>query len=118
MIHSLTNLKKAKVIPILKSGGKSDLNNYRPISMLPAFSKLVEKTISSRLINYVEKKNNISKDQQRSRANHSAESAILEFVNNVYSVFKQKLYVAGIFIDLSKGFDPLDHKILLHKSQM
>lgn len=108
-------LKKAKVVPLLKSGDRGDINNYRPISILPAFSKIFEKIISVRLINYVESNNLIIAQQHGFRAQRSTESAILDFVNDVYLCLEQKSYVVGVFIDLSKAFDTLDHKILLHK---
>ena len=78
-------LKKAKVIPIFKSGDRSDINNYRPISILPAVSKIFEKIISVRLIDYLEKNSLLTKHQHGFRARHSTESAILQFVNNVYA---------------------------------
>lgn len=108
-------LKLAKVIPLFKSGDRSDINNYRPISVLPAFSKIFEKIISVRLINYLEANNFLTEYQHGFRAQHSTESAILEFVNNVYASLEEKMYVVGVFLDLSKAFDTLDHKILLHK---
>ena len=108
-------LKKAKVIPVFKSGDRCDINNYRPISILPAFSKIFEKIISFRLINYLEKNNLLTEHQHGFRAQHSTETAIIHFVNNVYKCLEEKLYVGGVFIDLSKAFDTLNHQILLHK---
>ena len=110
-------LKKAKVIPMYKSGNRGDINNYRPISVLPAFSKIIEKVIATRLINYLENNKLLSEQQHGFRANRSTESAVLQFVSNVYKLLEQKLNVAGVFIDLSKAFDTLDHKILLNKMQ-
>ena len=108
-------LKIAKVIPLFKSGDRNCIDNYRPISILPAFSKVFEKIISSRLINYLEKNNLLTEHQHGFRGQRSTESAVLQFVNNVYRNLEDKLHVAGVFIDLSKAFDTLDHKILLHK---
>ena len=109
------NLKHAKVIPLHKSGSKNDVNNYRPISLLPAFSKLFEKAISTRLINYLELNKLLVGSQHGYRSYHSTETAILQFINNVYQSLENKLYVAGIFLDLSKAFDSLDHHILMDK---
>ena len=98
-------LKFAKVLPLFKSGDRGDINNYRPISILPAFNKIFEKIISFRLVTYLEQNNLLAVQQHGFRAQHSTESALLEFVNNVYTCLEEKLYVTGIFLDLSKAFD-------------
>ena len=108
-------LKKAKVIPIHKSGSKTDINNYRPISILPAFSKIYEKVIVSRLIHYLENNNLLSEHQHGFRSNHSTETAVVQFTNTVYNYLENKNHVVGVFIDLSKAFDSLHHVILLDK---
>lgn len=111
------HLKKAKVIPIFKSGNRCDINNYRPISVLPAFSKIFEKVIVARLVKYLEENQILSQYQHGFRANHSTETAILQFVNNIYKSLEDKLYVVGVFIDLSKAFDSINHNILIDKMQ-
>ena len=78
------HLKIAKVIPLHKSGDKTCINKYRPISILSAFNKVFEKIISTRLINYLEKNNLLTKYQHGFQANHSTETALLHFVNNIY----------------------------------
>lgn len=108
-------LKIARVIPIYKSGDRREINNYRPISILPAFNKIFEKIISLRLINYLECNNLLTEYQHGFRAHRSTESAILQFINYVYLALEEKKHVAGVFIDLSKAFDTLDHNILVHK---
>ena len=108
-------LKQAKVLPVFKSGDKMNINNYRPISILPAFSKVYEKVICSRLLSYLEDNNLLVKQQHGFRKQHSTESAILQFVSNVYKCLEEKHFVVGIFIDLSKAFDTIDHNILLYK---
>lgn len=110
-------LKKAKVVPLFKSGDRNVINNYRPISILPAFNKVFEKTISSRLINYLETNNLLSNQQHGFRTNRSTETAVLHFVNKIYSCLEGKCFVAGVFLDLSKAFDSLDHKILFKKME-
>lgn len=108
-------LRQAKVIPVLKSGDKKLINNYRPISILPAFSKVYEKIICSRLMSYLDGNNILTKHQHGFRSQWSTETVILQFLSHVYKSLEEKLFVIGIFIDLSKAFDIIDHEILLYK---
>lgn len=100
---------------MFKSGDRSDINNYRPVSILPALNKVFEKIISFRSINYLETNNLLADQQHGFRAQRSTESSILCFVNTVYSCLEEKLYAVGVFLDLPKAFDSLDHDTLLHK---
>lgn len=109
------HLKKAKIIPIFKSGDRNNINNYRPISILSAFSKIYEKVITTRLVRYLENNNLLTTFQHGFRSNRSTETAVLHFINNVYKFLEEKSYVVGIFIDLSKAFDMLNHNILFDK---
>lgn len=108
-------LKIAKVIPIFKSGDLEDENNYRPISILPSISKVFEKAIVHRLKGFLEDFNLLSDNQFGFRNNKSTEKAIMQFTSKVYSNLERKRYVAGIFLDLSKAFDTLNHAILVDK---
>jgi hypothetical protein len=71
-------LKIAKVVPIFKSGCKNDLNNYRPISLLNVFSKIIEKIVGSRLSSYLERNNLISDSQYGFRKSHSTRAGHVE----------------------------------------
>lgn len=110
-----SKLKTAKVIPIYKKGSRSDINNYRPISILSAFSKIFEKIISIRLKNYLEKNYILTDCQHGFRASRSTESAITQFTNSVYKCLEGNYYAVGVFIDLSKAFDTINHDILYDK---
>ena len=105
----------AKVTPVFKSGLNSNLNNYRPISVLPVFSKVLEKCIYNRLLNFLEKCNIINENQFGFRTGHSTSSALVEFLFKTLNALENKEIMIGLFLDLSKAFDSLDHSILLQK---
>ena len=110
-----SNLKVAKVIPIFKKGDSKSMNNYRPISILSTLNKIYERILYNRLINYIEKFNLFYKYQFGFRTNHSTEHALIEIVDQIRLSIDQKQLTCGIFIDLSKAFDTVNHKILLNK---
>ena len=112
-----SSLKLAIVTPIYK-GRNSDTNefgNYRPISLLPTISKIIEKVVHKQLYEYMHKNNLFNNSQYGFRKKHSTEYATMEFVDKVAKTIDEKLTPFAIFIDLSKAFDTLDHKILLRK---
>jgi len=109
------DLKKSDVIPVYKSGGRSDINNYRPISVVSQFAKIFEKTIASRLKNHLDFYNILSENQFGFRANRSTEDAIYTLTNSIYSTLNNNNKCLAIFLDLSKAFDSVSHTILLNK---
>ena len=108
-------LKKAVVIPIFKSGSKSLVNNYRPISLLPAISKILEKIINNRLINYLEKKSLLSNMQFGFRPKLSAPDAVFHLTEYVTQELGKGKKTIGIFCDLTKAFDTVSIPNLLCK---
>jgi len=108
-------LKIAKVIPIHKSGDSSLFSNYRPISLLTNFTKIFEKVIFVRLKNFLAKINIPSNNQFGFQSKKSTSMAILEMVDKISSAIDSKNCAMGIFIDLAKAFDTVDHNILLEK---
>ena len=108
-------LKIAKVIPIHKKGDHSTLGNYRPISLLNIFSKIFESVISRRLNAFFSKYNLLYDYQFGFRPKHSTNLALLDSVDDILKSLDKNLYVAGIFFDLAKAFDSIDHSILLNK---
>jgi retron-type reverse transcriptase len=108
-------LKIAKIIPIHKKGNTRNINNYRPIALSSVFSKLLEKMVYNRIITFMEKNRIITEAQHGFRSKRSTETALLVFINNVQSAIDNKMNPVGIFLDLSKAYDVLDHKILLDK---
>ena len=110
-----TKLKLAKVIPIYKSDDPSDPSNYRPISLLSVFNRIFEKMMYYRLKSFLEKKNIFNDSQYGFREKCSTEHAILDIINQIENNMDNKMYSCGIFIDLKKAFDTVDHLILLQK---
>ena len=100
-----TQLKMAKVVPIHKSGDASIFNNYRPISVLPIFSKILERIIYNRLHNFLEHCHLIDNSQFGFRSGYSSYMAVLEAYNNIVSELDKGKHTLGIFLDLSKAFD-------------
>jgi len=110
-------LKIAKVIPVFKKGDRSQPTNYRPISLLSIFDKLLEKLMFSRLISYLEGNNILYNYQFGFRKNHSTSLALIDVVDNIYENLDASLTVVGIYLDLTKAFDTVNHDILLYKLQ-
>ena len=108
-------LKIARVIPLFKSGDKSIFTNYRPVSVLPAFSKILEKVIYNRLLDYLNKHEILSDNQFGFRKHHSTEYALTLLYDKISSAIDNNELTVGIFIDLSKAFDTVNHQILLDK---
>ena len=108
-------LKVARITPIFKSGDKENVSNYRPISVLTCFSKILERIMYNRLYSFLVDNNILYDKQFGFQSEHSTEHAILQFTNQILQSFSQDKFTIGVFIDLSKAFDTVDHHILLKK---
>ena len=108
-------MKIAKVIPIYKKGEKVDVSNHRPISLLTSISKIFERIIYIRTVNFFKKSDIFSNFQFEFRENHSTTHALLSFVEKVTDALDTFSHTIGIFLDFSKAFDTINHKILLAK---
>ncbi|XP_065664405.1 uncharacterized protein LOC136086066 [Hydra vulgaris] len=108
-------IKIARVVLIFKSGDPSDVTNYRPISVLTCISKVLERIMYNRLYSFLIQNNILYNKQFGFKSGHSTDHAILHLVHDIFKGFNEKKYTLGVFIDLSKAFDTVDHLILLSK---
>ena len=108
-------LKHAKVTPIYKADDETDPGNYRPISLLSVFYRIFEKLMYKRLKSFIDMNDIFFNSQYGFRENHSTQHAILDILSKIQNNMDKGLYSCGIFIDLKKAFDTVDHTILLYK---
>ena len=111
-------LKLGKITPIYKKDNEELLENYRPVSTLPIFGKIFEKIIYKRLYSFLVSQGILHDSQFGFRKSHSTSHALNYSVYQIQQALKQGLHVLGIFIDLSKAFDTIDHKVLLKKLEI
>ena len=109
------DLKKAKVTPIFKKGEKQDINNYRPVSVLPVITGIFERHISTCLINFLDKHKLIYDNQSGFRRNHSCQTSLTKMVDNWFTAMNNNEIVGAVLLDLSKAFDLVNHQILKQK---
>lgn len=108
-------LKITKIIPIYKSGSKRQMNNYRPIALISTFSKIIEKVIKTRLLTFIEQHVGFDSYQYGFVCNSNAQSAVTDLLDCICNSLDKKKYAVAVFIDLSKAFDVVNHKLLLKK---
>lgn len=108
-------LKIAKIIPIHKKGAHDVAANYRPVSLLPAFSKVVERAIYVRLLDFFIKNDIFYGGQHGFVPGRSTTTALFQSVNYIIEQIDRKQIVAGVYFDLSKAFDLVNHELLLDK---
>lgn len=108
-------MKIAKVIPLYKTGDKHHFTNYRPVSLLPQFSKILEKLFSDKLDKFMDKHRLLTDSQYGFRTNRSTSLALTELIEEITNSIDQKKYAVGVFVDLKKAFDTINHDILINK---
>ena len=110
--------KNAKVVPIHKKGAKNDKSNYRPISVLPIISLILERHVSIHLKEHFEMNGLFYSRQSGFRTNHSCQTALVKLLDEWVAAIDNNEIVGTLFLDLSKAFDLVDHAILLKKLKL
>ena len=115
--HGLIPLewKSEKIVPIHKSGSKSDFDNYRPISILPSISKVIEKIVHRQLMRFLNDNRLLSDNQFGFRPGMSTELAAIKFSDDIRRTVDQGQMGGAVFIDQTKAFDTISHGRLLSK---
>ena len=110
-----SKLKCARVTPIFKSGDATEMDNYRPISVLPTLSKLFEKFVYSQIYEYLLKYNLIHQNQSGFRSKYSCQTALTKLVDDLLREMDRGNYTGILFLDFKKAFDIVNHMILISK---
>ena len=108
-------MKVAKVIPLHKTGETNVLDNYRPISLLPVISKVLEKMVYKYTVSHLNENNVLYSRQYELRRKHSTVDAVMNFTAEVLTSFSDNRMVLSVFIDLRKAFDSVSHSTLFRK---
>lgn len=108
-------LKLAVVTPVYKKSDPSDLKNFRPISVLPSFSKVFEKVICNRITEFLTTLHLFSENQHGYLKGRSTQTAVYQFTEMIYKSFEERNLPLGVFLDLSKAYDILNHNVICQK---
>jgi len=108
-------LKSSRTVPIFKSGRNDLCDNYRPIALLSTLSKILEKMVSVKLVNHLDRNNILYDHQYGFQRNKSTEHSIIHALNHISKAMNENKYSIGVFFDLKKAFDVCSHDILLMK---
>lgn len=108
-------LKQSIIKPIPKIQNTNDVTQFRPISLLSTFSKIIESVMCKKLNSFCEKYNIFNNSQHGFRKDRSTASALFELTHEILKIINDQNYAIGIMLDMSKAYDRVSHKILLHK---
>ena len=110
-----SELKIAKVFPIFKAGDEQLITNYRPISVLNFFSKIFEKVVANYIVDFLESNNILYEHQYGFRKGHFTNHAVITLIERVAKTLDTGKIVVGVYLDIRKAFDAINHPILLRK---
>ena len=110
--------KESKVIPLHKKNEKIYPKNYRPVSLLPVISKVLERAIFEQFTSYLETNDLLHPSHHGFRANHSTVTALIEMYDQWIEAFENDEVTAVVMLDLSAAFDVVDHEILIQKLKL
>ena len=110
--------KLAKVVPLLKKGDPLIAKNYRPVALLPIFSKILEKAVFQQLVEYLDQNNLLSPDHHGSRQGHNTATALTQMYDQWLDQVDDGMILGVMMIPLSAAFDMVDHEILLKKLRL
>jgi hypothetical protein len=102
------------VVPVFKSEDPTEFSNYRPISLLPVLLQVFERVLQGRLLEFLDRQEEVIPGQYGFRSGHSTTMAVVDMVERVREAWREKNVALGVFID-KKAFDTVDHRILLSK---
>ena len=109
--------KIAKIVPVYKSGSVSELGNYRPISILPAISKIAERLVHDQLAKFLEDSSLLSPTQFGFRSKYSTGLAVTYFTDIIRKEMDHGKLTGAVFMDFCKAFDTVDHIVLIQKME-
>ena len=112
------NMKTAIIKPLYKGRSNVEIGNYRPVSLLPVISKVLEKIVNSRLIKFLTKNKVLFEGQYGFRRRRSTSDAILDLTGNILDGFNKGMFTLGLFLDMTKAFDSIKHETLFRKLEV
>lgn len=109
------DLKIQKITPIHKCGDRHDIKNFRPIAVLPVINKCIEKILKSQITAFLDDSNYLYNLQFGFRSGSNTTSALIDIIDTICKELDDKSKVGGLFLDLRKAFDSINHDILIKK---